>query len=55
MGTTYKAVEVEVTLAFSALENIRSRIETVSLEQAADVYARMTQGKAVPHNASHEG
>jgi hypothetical protein len=34
------------TLAFSVLENIRSMIETVPLEQAADAYARITEGKA---------
>jgi propanol-preferring alcohol dehydrogenase len=36
----------EETLAFSVLENIRPMIETVPLEQAADAYARMMQGKA---------
>jgi len=34
------------TLAFSVLENIRPMIETAPLEQAADAYARMMQGKA---------
>src|SRR2546427_6735282 len=33
-------------LAFSVLENIRPLIETVPLEQAADAYARMMEGKA---------
>ncbi len=37
---------VEDTLAFSVLENIRPMIETFPLEQAADAYARMIQGKA---------
>jgi formate hydrogenlyase transcriptional activator len=36
----------EDTLAFSVLENIRPMIETLPLEQAADAYARMMQGKA---------
>ena len=39
-------IDGEDTLAFSVLENIRPMIETVSLEQAADAYARMMQGKA---------
>jgi propanol-preferring alcohol dehydrogenase len=36
----------EDTVAFSVLENIRPMIETLPLEQAADAYARMMQGKA---------
>jgi propanol-preferring alcohol dehydrogenase len=43
---TGTAIDQEDTLAFSALENIRPMIETVPLEQAADAYARMMQGKA---------
>src|ERR1700683_4733210 len=39
-------IDGEDALAFSALENIRPMIETVPLEQAADAYARMMQGKA---------
>lgn len=39
-------VDNEDTLAFSVLENIRPMIETLPLEQAADAYARMMQGKA---------
>jgi D-arabinose 1-dehydrogenase-like Zn-dependent alcohol dehydrogenase len=39
-------IENEDTLAFSVLENIRPMIETVPLEQAADAYSRMMQGKA---------
>jgi D-arabinose 1-dehydrogenase-like Zn-dependent alcohol dehydrogenase len=39
-------IDAEDTLAFSVLENIRPMIETVPLEQAADAYARMVQGKA---------
>ena len=39
-------IDNEDTLAFSVLENIRPMIETVPLEQAADAYARMMQGKA---------
>jgi D-arabinose 1-dehydrogenase-like Zn-dependent alcohol dehydrogenase len=40
------AIDSEDTLAFSVLENIRPMIETAPLEQAADAYARMMQGKA---------
>jgi D-arabinose 1-dehydrogenase-like Zn-dependent alcohol dehydrogenase len=40
------AIDNEDTLAFSVLANIRPMIETVPLEQAADGYARMMQGKA---------
>ena len=39
-------IESEDTLAFSVLENIRPMIETVPLDQAADGYARMMEGKA---------
>jgi D-arabinose 1-dehydrogenase-like Zn-dependent alcohol dehydrogenase len=39
-------IEAEDTLAFSVLENIRPMVETFSLEQAADAYTRMMQGKA---------
>src|SRR5437667_7781156 len=39
-------IDGEDTLAFSVLENIRPMIETLPLEQAADAYARMMQGKA---------
>ena len=34
------------TLAFSVLQNIRPMVETAPLEQAADAYARMMEGKA---------
>ncbi len=40
------AIDTEDALAFSVLESIRPMIETVPLEQAADAYARMMQGKA---------
>ena len=40
------AIDTEDALAFSVLENIRPMIETVPLEQSADAYARMMQGKA---------
>jgi propanol-preferring alcohol dehydrogenase len=40
------AIDNEDTLAFSVLENIRPMTETLPLEQAADAYARMMQGKA---------
>jgi propanol-preferring alcohol dehydrogenase len=39
-------IEGEDTLAFSVLENIRPMIERFPLDQAADAYARMIQGKA---------
>src|SRR6202795_2914422 len=39
-------IDGEDTLAFSVLENIRPMVETVPLEQAADAYARMMEGKA---------
>jgi propanol-preferring alcohol dehydrogenase len=39
-------IDTEDTFAFSVLENIRPMIETAPLEQAADAYARMLQGKA---------
>ena len=42
---TGTAIEQEDTLAFSVLENIRPMIETAPLEQTADAYARMMQGK----------
>src|SRR2546421_11645872 len=40
------AIDNEDTLAFSVLENIRPMIETLPLEQAAEAYARMIEGKA---------
>jgi propanol-preferring alcohol dehydrogenase len=40
------AIDSEDTLTFSVLENIRPMIETAPLEQAAEAYARMMQGKA---------
>jgi alcohol dehydrogenase, propanol-preferring len=43
---TGTAIDQEDTLAFSVRENIRPMIETAPLEQAADAYARMMQGKA---------
>src|ERR1700752_3298516 len=43
---TGTAIDTEDTLAFSVLANIRPMIETVPLDQAADAYARMMQGKA---------
>jgi D-arabinose 1-dehydrogenase-like Zn-dependent alcohol dehydrogenase len=39
-------IDSEDTLAFCVLENIRPMIEIAPLEQAADAYARMMQGKA---------
>jgi D-arabinose 1-dehydrogenase-like Zn-dependent alcohol dehydrogenase len=39
-------IDTADALAFSVLENIRPMIETVPLEQAADGYSRMMQGKA---------
>ena len=43
---TGSAIDGEDTLAFSVLGNIRPMVETVSLEQAADAYARMMRGEA---------
>jgi propanol-preferring alcohol dehydrogenase len=43
---TGTAIDQEDTLAFSVLENVRPMIETAPLEEAADAYARMMQGKA---------
>ena len=43
---TGTAIDNEDTQAFSVLENIRPMIETLPLEQAADAYTRMMQGKA---------
>lgn len=43
---TGTSIDCEDVLAFSVLENVRPMIETVPLEQAADAYARMMQGKA---------
>ena len=39
-------MDSEDTLAFSVQENIRPMIETAPLEEAADAYSRMMQGKA---------
>jgi D-arabinose 1-dehydrogenase-like Zn-dependent alcohol dehydrogenase len=39
-------IDIEDTLDFSVLENIRPMIETVSLERTAEAYARMMEGKA---------
>jgi propanol-preferring alcohol dehydrogenase len=39
-------IDNEDTLAFSVLENIRPMVETAPLEQAADAYGRMMDGKA---------
>ena len=39
-------IDVEDTLAFSVLENVRPMIETFPLERAADAYTRMIEGKA---------
>src|SRR5215471_16120037 len=39
-------IEIEDTFAFSVLEGIRPMIETAPLEQAAEAYARMMEGKA---------
>jgi len=39
-------IEAEDTLAFSILENIHPMVETLPLEQAAEAYARMMEGKA---------
>ena len=38
-------IDSEDTLAFSVMENIRPKIETAPLEQAAEAYGRMMEGK----------
>jgi D-arabinose 1-dehydrogenase-like Zn-dependent alcohol dehydrogenase len=43
---TGTAIDQEDTLAFSVQEKVRPIIETAPLEQAAEAYARMMQGKA---------
>jgi D-arabinose 1-dehydrogenase-like Zn-dependent alcohol dehydrogenase len=43
---TGTAIDVEDTLAFSVLQNVRPMIETVPLERAAEAYARMMRGDA---------
>jgi propanol-preferring alcohol dehydrogenase len=43
---TGSAIENEDTLAFSVLQNIKPMIETVSLEKAAEGYARMARNEA---------
>jgi alcohol dehydrogenase, propanol-preferring len=43
---TGTAIDIEDTLAFSVLQNVRPMIETVSLERAAEAYARMMRGDA---------
>jgi len=43
---TGTAVDIEDTLAFSVLENVRAMIETVPLERAAEAYARMMRNEA---------
>lgn len=43
---TGSAIDTEDTLAFSAQANVRAMIETVSLENAAEAYARMMNNKA---------
>ena len=43
---TGTAIDIEDTLAFSVLQNVRPMIETVPLERAAEAYARMMRGEA---------
>ena len=43
---TGTAIDIEDTLAFSVLENVRPMIETVPPERAAEAYARMMRGEA---------
>jgi propanol-preferring alcohol dehydrogenase len=43
---TGTVIDNEEALAFSVQEDIRSLIETVPLEEAAQGYARMVEGKA---------
>jgi hypothetical protein len=44
-GLSGTPIDSEDTLAFCVLENIRPTIETACLEQAANAYVRMTQGR----------
>ena len=43
---TGSAIDNEDTLAFSALQNVKPMIETVSLEKAAEGYARTARNEA---------
>ncbi len=43
---TGSAIDIEDTLSFSVLKNVRPMIETVPLVKAADAYARMMRGEA---------
>jgi D-arabinose 1-dehydrogenase-like Zn-dependent alcohol dehydrogenase len=43
---TGTAIDLQDTLAFSVLQNVRPMTETVSLDKAADAYTRMMEGKA---------
>jgi alcohol dehydrogenase, propanol-preferring len=43
---TGTAIDIEDTLAFSVLQNVRPMIETAPLERAAEAYARMMRGEA---------
>ncbi len=43
---TGTAIDIEDTLAFSVLENVRAMIETIPLERAAEAYARMMRNEA---------
>jgi propanol-preferring alcohol dehydrogenase len=43
---TGSAIEMQDTLDFSVLSNVRPLIEVVPLEQAPEAYARMMSGKA---------
>jgi propanol-preferring alcohol dehydrogenase len=43
---TGTAIDIEDTLAFSVLQNVRPIIEMVPLERAAEAYARMMRGEA---------
>jgi propanol-preferring alcohol dehydrogenase len=43
---TGSAIEMQDTLDFSVLSNVRPLIEVVPLEHAPEAYARMMSGKA---------
>jgi alcohol dehydrogenase, propanol-preferring len=43
---TGTAIDIEDTLAFSVLQNVRPIIEMIPLERAAEAYARMMRGEA---------
>ena len=43
---TGTAIDIEDTLAFSVLQDVRPMIETAPLERTAEAYEHMMEGKA---------